>query len=462
MTEAMTPDDLLAAAAQERSLATTLERSASQHVKLASLVPDEGAELLRDAAAMRAKAAQHLATAQKFEVEYAATRTRNTPAVHIGQATESINGPSPSDAMSLLRAGVAGAAVLLPGGVTVGAAAIAAAPYLGIDPSGQAHHRVRTRAMLRRDSSGKYRLQLQENVHGRVSIAQLLWSDAQDDRGRLQVGDELTMIDGVSLRPQMEGNAAGIGTSAATSPSASSTEAPHGSISLDAAKDLVRAAGETMLLEVAREEVRPALDRLLETKSALEADAQKLYRFVSPQLNAARPHIERAGQLVHQVHDDLGAWLGEGARSTAAFAKQTSAGGLRPLGEGWLVSLSFRIREGDANAPVACRLHVMSEREAAALVPQDSPLVDGGTAPTAPLAGLAQPHAPGDVVVGEPVSVARLAAQKDALEDRLQAAVDEDDFDEATRLQDEINALGARIEGMLGRAATQPSFPAVD
>ena len=168
--------------------------------------------------------------------------------------------------MSLLRAGVAGAAVL-PGGVTVGAAAIAAAPYLGIDPSGQAHHRVRTRAMLRRDSSGKYRLQLQENVHGRVSIAQLLWSDAQDDRGRLQVGDELTMIDGVSLRPQMEGNAAGIGTSAATSPSASSTEAPHGSISLDAAKDLVRAAGETMLLEVAREEVRPALDRLLETRA---------------------------------------------------------------------------------------------------------------------------------------------------------------------------------------------------
>ena len=64
--------------------------------------------------------------------------------------------------------------------------------------------------------------------------------------------------------------------------------------------------------------------------------------------------------------------------------------------------------------------------------------------------------------MGEPVSVERLAAQKDALEDRLQAAVDEDDFDEATRLQDEINALGTRIEGMLGRAATQPSFPAVD
>jgi len=51
---------------------------------------------------------------------------------------------------------------------------------------------------------------------------------------------------------------------------------------------------------------------------------------------------------------------------------------------------------------------------------------------------------------GPPSELDRLRREKEVTEDQMQAAVDNDDFDEASRLQEIIDELGDRIEALGG------------
>ena len=112
-----------AAAEAERSLAQLLFRSASQHEKLASMLPTggEGTALLRDAATMRDQAERHISSAMQKEDEAAALRDHimnsersAADAVAAQQQQQQQAEGGGDDTMALVRAGVAGVAVALP------------------------------------------------------------------------------------------------------------------------------------------------------------------------------------------------------------------------------------------------------------------------------------------------------------------------------------------------------------
>lgn len=117
-----------------RLTAETLEQAALQHERLAcdALFDEDAATLLEDATELRAKSRAHLEMAEL--------------------SAEGPIEPQTASIGPMLTAAALGTALAVPGGVTLGAAGVAVAPYLGIDPRGTAMQRVR--ACLRRDATG--------------------------------------------------------------------------------------------------------------------------------------------------------------------------------------------------------------------------------------------------------------------------------------------------------------------
>ena len=103
-----------------------------------------------------------------------------------------------------------------------------------------------------------------------------------------------------------------------------------------------------------------------------------------------------------------------------------------------------------------------SEGAAPALVPDATPISDGdddgaaqaeaARSETAAVCDQDEAHG-GDAAAaaaGPPSELDRLRREKEVTEDQMQAAVDNDDFDEASRLQEIIDELGDRIEALGG------------
>ena len=239
-----------------------------------------------------------------------------------------------------------------------GAAAIAAAPYLGIDPDGTA--RARVRAVLRRDADGHFKFLLREDEHG-LYLAAIYPSDAQDDRTKLQPGDRLKSIDGAHVRADFApaantsedadavhaAQSDGVAPAAVAAPAAAASSAsdeppaapaveeagltaqaveegalatwPSG-LTLDEAKRLVRASGQSVVLEVYREEVRPAVERLGETKAELDDELAKALDLASPRLSEKLSRVKE--DLVEKVH---GAVAGAAAAAQPHVARLTDA-----------------------------------------------------------------------------------------------------------------------------------------
>ena len=199
--------------------------------------------------------------------------------------------PAPSiDIRPLLTAAALGVAVVLPGGLTLGAAALAVAPHLGIDPDGTAKRRVR--ASLQRDSRGLFNFVIREDAHG-MYMAAVDVSDVADERAQLEVGDRIYSIDGARVRadepladvPSQEAGPPLVAPLIDFSGEADSADAPPPpGLSLDEVKRLVRASGAAVLVELFREEVRPVSERLFETKTHLEGELKAALELTSPGL----------------------------------------------------------------------------------------------------------------------------------------------------------------------------------
>ena len=308
---------LLLEASMHRSTADMLERSAAQNDTLAdsacefALADEELHALLSDSQQMRTQAAQHRAAASHSEwnagLEY-------RPTLQPRQLQQ-----PPEDLRPILTTAAAAAATILPGGWVIGAAAVTAAPYLGIDPDGSATRFVR--ATLHRDARGLFNFLLKEDEQG-VYLAALLEGGGTlegggnagggeglvgdeplesgggggggggDERIALRVGDRIRSLDGALVRAEgmarassaavangtgsqaeddggggaASGAAAAAGSQAGTSTQAgSSTQAWLG---YEEAKQRVRAAGASLMVEVYRREIRPATERLLESKAS--------------------------------------------------------------------------------------------------------------------------------------------------------------------------------------------------
>ena len=277
----MSRQALLADAAKQRETAALLERSAEQNEKLAELsVSEFGAgpesdELIADAKAMRTQASYHrsLATQSEWEAgpEFRPSticdEQRTQPTAEIGP---------------LLTTAAAAAATVLPGGWALGAAAVTAAPYLGYDPDGTARQYVQ--ATLTRDPYKRaFGLLLKEDDEG-VYIAALMESSAEDERAKLRVGDRVRALNDAMV----------VNRSAASPATASShdQDAQLPPLTLDEAKELVRGCAETIRVQVLRREVRPAADRLIESKDKVMGDVQKVWDAAKASPHFA-PHIER-------------------------------------------------------------------------------------------------------------------------------------------------------------------------
>ena len=139
------------------------------------------------------------------------------------QSTQNGAEPEPPIGALLTAAGFA-AAVVLPGGLTLGAAAIAAAPYLGIDPSGHARRYVT--ATLCRDTSGRFAVALAEDADGAIYISQLRPSDVEDERHLLRVSDRVRALNGTLLQPQVDQHAPPSPTAGPAAPAAPAAPTP--------------------------------------------------------------------------------------------------------------------------------------------------------------------------------------------------------------------------------------------
>lgn len=398
-------------AAQSRNTATLLERSAAMHERLMRMLSlsstvEAGRErqlLASERSAMLRQAACHRKTAA--EAEMAAGVEEDGELVSEPLVDTPADGGDGKLGPSLLRAAVFGAAVALPAGVTLGVGAITAAPYLGIDPDGSA--RARVRAILKRDSAGRFLFQVRKNSSGEIFISSLPESDAADERGRLVVGDQLHSIDGrvvssaeqrETQRRQQQALIEGLAEDDGPSP-----------LDLEGVKELVRAAGESILVEVCRKDIRPVVERLKDTKSMLENDVARVAQsshFVAMKKTAqpllekasalAQPLIEKANELKQhaQPHLERLVWPPEHSQAQAHMPAQPK-----------LVDLS----------DVAC-----------AAAPSASSVVE---------------------LAKESVHEG-LGEQKDRLMEQMQAAVDADDFDEASRLQDLVDELEKKARSL--------------
>jgi hypothetical protein len=157
-----------------RVTAEMLEQAAKRHEDLARdtsalLEDDERSALLEDVEALRAQARAHADIAEAAEV---------------AESTTNKVGP-------ILTAAALGTAFALPGGMMLGAAGVAVAPYLGIDPHGTAMRARLVRATLRRDTTGRFNFELREDATG-IFIAQLHQSDVTDERSHLAVRDVMS------------------------------------------------------------------------------------------------------------------------------------------------------------------------------------------------------------------------------------------------------------------------------
>ena len=298
---------------------------------------------------------------------------------------------------SLLRAAVFGAAVALPAGVTLGVGAISAAPYLGIEPDGSA--RAPVRATLKRDSAGRFLFQVQKGERGEIFISSLLESNAGDERSRLVVGDQLHSIDGrlvLSAEQQQEQRRQ---QQALIEDLAEENGPPP--LDLDGVKELVRAAGDTILIEVRRKDIRPVIERLQDTKNLLEKDVARVTQssqFVAMKQTAqplldkastlAQPLLEKANELKQQAQPHI----------------ERLVGGKEPV---------------QPQAPAQPQLVDLSDTTGA--TPSDA------------------------VELANEAVLQRLLQDKDRLMDKMQTAVDADDFQEASRLQDLVDAIDEKI-----------------
>ena len=252
---------LLADAQRERATgdqllrrAADLERRANTLGAVATMEASEvRASLSEDAAALCVTAQEHFREAARKE----------------RVADEFALGPEPRDttctADALLKAATVGAAVLIPGGVPLLASAMVAAPYVGIDPAGTASRRVC--ATLRKNREGLFLFELAETPSGGLVISELRPSDVEDERGLLRCGDELRSIDGALV---------------GHSRCPADTDQPRAGLSFDESLRLAKGSGETILVEVWREAVRPLMERAVETKQTLESDVRQLMAACSP------------------------------------------------------------------------------------------------------------------------------------------------------------------------------------
>ena len=216
---------------------------------LASISTAEIGGLRSHAENMRQQAAHHLRIAESL-----CSKVEDDP-------------EGPKIGSMLTAAGVI-AAVALPGGVTLGAAAIAAAPHLGIDPLGDGSAYRRVCATLRRDDVGQFGFVIREDEAGLylASIHANVQPDF-DERALLREGDRLYSLDGAQVRAVRD---------VASEERSSAVEAAAAlGIGLDDARKLVRASGAAITVEVYREEVRPLSERLHRTKDHFQGEVER-------------------------------------------------------------------------------------------------------------------------------------------------------------------------------------------
>ena len=309
---------LLAEAARHRETALMLERSAQQNERLANLARGRGTEavesLMADAKAMQTQAAIHRNLASQAEWK---AGPEYRPSAQVSKEHDAEIGP-------ILTTAAVAALTVLPMGLTVGAAALTAAPYLGIDPDGTARRHVC--AVLKRDSDGRFGLLLKEDERG-IFIATLLETDVSDERAVLRVGDRLRALNGDLVRAtEQEAEQAAAGEPNAQRPTSAPTLQAAGTpasapLSLDDAKQLVRSADESITVEVFRREVRPAAERLLECKDRVMGDAQRVLDLAKSNPNLG-PHLERASDGYDQHIKPYLERVGQQVQESASVAQQ--------------------------------------------------------------------------------------------------------------------------------------------
>lgn len=178
--------------------------------------------------------------------------------------------PSAAPANGSQHEGIATAAAVtafvLPLGMVTLNAAIAAGPYLGADVGanmlGLPPASVRVRAVLRRDSKGIFRLVLRDDARG-IYIFGIDESDAADERERLCEGDYVASIDALPVI-----HSATAATAAA--------DGPLAQLTLEQVKQHIRDAAESITIEVWREEIRPAAERVLEYNRTVIEEVKKV------------------------------------------------------------------------------------------------------------------------------------------------------------------------------------------
>ena len=378
---------LLAEAGRQRETAALLERSADQNEKLAVLSVSEFGpgpecdELMADAKAMRVQAAYHRNLATQSEW---AAGPEFRPSLQLNLGNEQ-RGQSPPEIGPLLTTAAAAAATVLPGGWALGAAAVTAAPYLGFDPDGTARRHVL--ATLRRDPQKRaFGLLLKEDEAG-IVIAALMESQAEDERSKLRVGDHVRALNGALVRTQVTDRPTA--TSSVTVPD---DGAQQPLLTLDEAKDLVRGCAESVVVEVFRLEVRPAAERLMESKDRVMSDVQKVLdharaspriaphldrvgEALAPHLETMRPHLEaipgEIERVAHQVQQQFSHRQREGPQQARQGSEMAEPIPHRQPAAAYLAAPSHlprpRVRvamttkapeQGASEVCVACHLHV--------------------------------------------------------------------------------------------------------
>jgi hypothetical protein len=436
-------------AALSRATATLLERSAAMHHRLIQVLSlsstaeaaHERGLLLSEQSALMQQAAHHRKTAA--ESDMAAGIEEDGEFVREPLVEPSADGDA-TLGTSLLRAAVFGAAVALPAGVTLGVGAISAAPYLGIDPDGSA--RAPVRATLKRDSAGRFLFQVQKGDGGEIFISSLLESDAADERSRLVVGDRLRSVDGrlvLSAEQRQEKR-----RQQQTLIEGLSDEGPA-SLDVDEVKQLVRAAGESVLVEVWREDIRPVVDRLQETRTMLENDVARVAHLAKPVLDSsqlaavrqtAQPLIDKASVFAQPLIDRASQLQQQAQPHLERLVSNVQLPQLQPPQHAAPSRQAAPTQQG-LYAPFG------GERDPALAAPISS------IAPPIMTSTVSGSHAPTDrsrngAVAPPGMAGAELEAvhrEKDLLMEKMQAAVDEDDFEEATRLQDIVDDLDRKM-----------------
>lgn len=258
--------------------AQRLRERALQHRAL--VLQSQSTPVLDDATFEHVRSMLELANEKELQARRALADEQHQQQVYELEAPAPVSEPASASAAVVT-------AVALPGGMMLGAAAIAVAPYVGLDPAasfGLPSARGRVSATIRRDCDGRFKIALREDGGG-TFISSLHATDADgDERARLKEGDYLFAIDGARVRSDparmaVDDSEAHSATAPAVAPpaarSADSSRDAGASSSADASSDgvllgcedvkaRVRDAAGAITLEVWREGVRPVVERLSE------------------------------------------------------------------------------------------------------------------------------------------------------------------------------------------------------